>query len=402
MEIRIYRGTRQIGGCVTEITSGSTRIFIDFGSELPGPDGEQKEETLSVPGVTEGEPRCDGIFFTHTHGDHIGQIDRIHPDIPLWLGGTAKELCLTVNRYLQEHKHDRQKTIEALERANTFTMGRPVPVNDFTVTPLFVDHSAFDAYMFLIEGEGKRVLHTGDFRGHGFRGKGLLPTLEKYARDVDWIICEGTMLSRNCETVKTEHELQKDERAQMEKYRRVFVVCSSMNIDRIAGFCKAAPTGRPIICDDYQKRILDVVQKRHRKYTDLYDFSSVIPYDRDNTKLIQWMQDQGFLCFIRPNHFAEVMLKRYGDGAVIAYSQWEGYLRGPTENKRLTELLKGRISEPLHTSGHATAETLREVFNTVKPACGVIPIHSEQPEKFQEILPDANVQLLTDGKTMTL
>ena len=99
MEIRIYRGTHQIGGCVTEITSGSTRIFIDFGSELPGPDGEQKEETLSVPGVTEGEPRCDGIFFTHTHGDHIGQIDRIHPDIPLWLGGTAKELCLTLNRY---------------------------------------------------------------------------------------------------------------------------------------------------------------------------------------------------------------------------------------------------------------------------------------------------------------
>ena len=83
-------------------------------------------------------------------------------------------------------------------------------------------------------------------------------------------------------------------------------------------------------------------------------------------------------------------------------SQWEGYLRGPTENKRLTKLLEGRISEPLHTSGHATAETLREVYNAVKPACGVFPIHSEQPEKFQEILPDANVQLLTDGKTMTL
>ena len=402
MEIRIYRGTHQIGGCVTEITSGSTRIFIDFGSELPGPDGEQKEETLSVPGVTEGEPRCDGIFFTHTHGDHIGQIDRIHSDIPLWLGGTAKELCLTLNRYLQEHKHDRQKTIDALERARTFTMGRRVTVGNLTVTPLFVDHSAFDAYMFLIEGEGKRVLHTGDFRGHGFRGKGLLPTLEKYACNVDWIICEGTMLSRNCETVKTEHELQKDEWALMEKYRRVFVVCSSMNIDRIAGFCKAAPTSRPIICDDYQKRVLNVVQKRHRKYTDLYDFSSVIPYDWDDTKLIQWMQDQGFLCFIRPNYFAEVMLKRYGDGAVIAYSQWEGYLRGPTENKRLTKLLEGRISEPLHTSGHATAETLQEVYNAVKPACGVIPIHSEQPEKFQEILLDANVQLLTDGKTMTL
>ena len=99
MEIKVYRGTHQIGGCVTEITSRNTRIFIDFGNELPGSDGEQKKETLSVPGVTEGEPRCDGVFFTHTHGDHIGQVDWIHPDIPLWLGGTAKELCLTLNRY---------------------------------------------------------------------------------------------------------------------------------------------------------------------------------------------------------------------------------------------------------------------------------------------------------------
>ena len=188
----------------------------------------------------------------------------------------------------------------------------------------------------------------------------------------------------------------------MEKYKRMFVVCSSMNIDRIAGFCKAAPAGRPIICDDYQKRVLDVVQKRHRKYTDLYDFSNVIPYNWNNTKLIQWMEDKGFLCFIRPNHFAEVMLKDFGDGAVIIHSQWEGYLWGSTENKRLTEMLESRNHEQLHTSGHATVETLRAVYDTVKLVCGIIPIHSEHPERFQNILPDAKVQLLTDGKTMTL
>lgn len=402
MEIRIYRGTHQIGGCVTEITSGNTRIFIDFGSELPGPDGEQPPETLSVPGVTDGAPRCDGIFFTHTHGDHIGQIDRIYPDIPLWLGGTAKELCLTLNRYLQEHQHDRQKTIDALERAKTFTIGCKITVGDLTVTPLFVDHSAFDAYMFVIEGDGKRILHTGDFRGHGFRGKGLLPTLEKYARGVDWIICEGTMLSRDGEPVKTEHELQKDERALMDKYKRVFVVCSSMNIDRIAGFCKAAPRNRPVICDEFQKKVLDVVEKRHRRYSDLYDFSRVMTYHWKCAKLNQWMQDQGFLCFIRPNHFAEVMLDQFGDDAVVAHSMWSGYLSGSTENERVTAMLKDRPWVQLHTSGHATAETLRAVYDMVKPTRGVIPIHSQWPEAFQELLPDANIRLLPDGEVFML
>ena len=52
-------------------------------------------------------------------------------------------------------------------------------VPGFTVEPYSVDHSAYDAYMFLVEaadpayGNGKRViLHTGDFRGHGSRADG--------------------------------------------------------------------------------------------------------------------------------------------------------------------------------------------------------------------------------------
>lgn len=209
------------------------------------------------------------------------------------------------------------------------------------------------------------------------------------------------MLSRNEETVKSEHELQKDERALMEQHKRVFVVCSSMNIDRIAGFCHAVPDRRPILCDEFQKKVIDLIRIRHGNVK-LYNFPKVYSWPPGNSTLESWLQNDGFLWFIRPNPNGKNALDLYGDGAVIAYSQWEGYLRGSTENKRLTELLKGRTIEPLHTSGHAAVETLRAVYETVKPACGIIPIHSEQPEKFQEILPDANVQLLTDGLSKTL
>lgn len=402
MKIRVLRGTHQIGGCVTEITGGNTRIFIDFGSELPGSDGQQMPETLSVPGVTEGEPRCDGIFFTHTHGDRIGQLARILPGIPLWMGGTAKELCLLLNRHLHDSGVDRDQTIKALQRAHTFEAGIPVKVGSLLVTPLFIDHSAFDAYMFLIEGDGTRILHTGDFRGHGFRGKALIPMLRRYVGQVDWLITEGTTLSRSQETIKTERELQTDERELMRKYKRVFVVCSSMNIDGIAGFCRSVPDRRPILCDRFQKDVLNIVQARHGSKTTLYQFSQVRVYHGKASNLNQWMHEDGFLCFIRPNRFAEVMLERFGDDAIVAYSMWSGYLSGPTENKRLMTLLTGRPWVHLHTSGHASQDTLREVCTAIDPVKGIIPIHTEQPELFQSLFSPAKICILEDGELLDL
>ena len=36
MKLIIHRGTHQIGGCVTELRTSTTRIVIDMGSPLPG------------------------------------------------------------------------------------------------------------------------------------------------------------------------------------------------------------------------------------------------------------------------------------------------------------------------------------------------------------------------------
>lgn len=37
MNLIIHRGTHQIGGCVTELRTSTTRIVIDLGSPLPAP-----------------------------------------------------------------------------------------------------------------------------------------------------------------------------------------------------------------------------------------------------------------------------------------------------------------------------------------------------------------------------
>ena len=100
MNLIVHRGAHQIGGCVTELRTSATRIVIDMGSSLPGREGTGPEAALFLSGVTTlGEP-CDGVFFTHNHGDDIGQMGCILPEVPLFLGETSRDMALTLYQRL--------------------------------------------------------------------------------------------------------------------------------------------------------------------------------------------------------------------------------------------------------------------------------------------------------------
>src|ERR1022692_2104584 len=85
----------------------------------------------------------------------------------------------------------------------------PFAVGPFTVTPILTDHSAFDAYMLLIEGAGKRVLYTGDLRRHGRKPVCGNKRRAKPPGDMDVLLSEGTNLGSD-KPVKTEKELESD------------------------------------------------------------------------------------------------------------------------------------------------------------------------------------------------
>lgn len=372
MEVTVHRGTRQIGGCVVEVCAGGTRLLIDAGEDLPGPEGAPAPAADFLAPLTKG---CDAVLFTHYHGDHVGRLCEIDPAVPVYMGPAAKEIlaCLyaRVNR----------PALPRVQSARTFRQGVPFALGAITVTPLMVDHSAYDAYMFLLEADGKKVLHTGDFRTHGYRGKGVLPALRKYVGEVDLLITEGTMLSRDGAEVPTEAQMGREARRLLQENKYLFLWCSSTNIDRIAGFCANLPRGKYFVCDGYQKQVLEATQKYAKPYSGLYDFSKALVYG-DN--LPDKMQARGCCMLVRGTPRFQSIMDRFDPAqSLLVYSLWRGYLDRPETG--YADFLQGRRWQYLHTSGHATKEALQAVCNTVKPRQGVVVIHTEAPAAMEAL-----------------
>lgn len=398
MQIKIYRGTHQIGGCVTEIKTANARIIIDIGEQLPST-GCKVQQAFEIDGVTNGTTDCNAVLITHYHGDHVGMFESVLPNIPIYMGKVAKQIYGVVQGVLK-NKLDKGNP----GKVNTFkefTVGKPLYFGDIKVTPYTIDHSAFDAYLLLIEAEGKRILHTGDFRMHGARGSKMPAVFENYCKNIDLLITEGTMLSRIDEKVITEHELgmQADKLLRDNKY--VFALCSSTNIDTIAEFYNAAIKNKKlfIVCEeDFQPEILNIVTQNTT--SPFYNFSRQKIYSYGQN-LHELMRDRGFLFLGRTNYITKNAIETFPKSLLI-YSMWNGYLdkSRPAFDEYKSNFINNALQcgckmINLHTSGHASVDEIKKVCK-ITEAKTIIPIHSEKPELLKDIVPLCNVVILQD------
>lgn len=333
MKIRIHRGSKQIGGCITEIQSASgTRILIDLGHNLPGESQDDIDIFDDRENLSDLLSGISGIIYTHNHGDHLGFFDKVPSVIPQYIGEMSREVIVNIlNESLNKAmRAKREPLIGEVERKlmsmrsfRTYASKDTFSIGDISVTPYFVSHSAADSYMLLIECDGKRILHTGDLREHGFLGKGLEKTLRKYVGQVDILITEGTMLSRDDEQTKTESEIQSIMGDLMAKYKYVFVLCSSTNFDRLAGLHKANARfmGRPFVCDVYQNVQFKTLTNYSGKHSELYVINDAIEMSLKKVNLHKRMTERGFTMIVRDNPkmgwIFEALAESCRDGACL-------------------------------------------------------------------------------------
>ena len=105
MDIKVHRGLEQIGGCITEISTATSRVFIDFGQNLPG-NGEAttpEQDRLMVENIfATNAKKHEAVFYTHGHEDHVGLFECIPPYVPQYMSDGTKELLLIKYRTLKE------------------------------------------------------------------------------------------------------------------------------------------------------------------------------------------------------------------------------------------------------------------------------------------------------------
>ncbi len=401
MEIKIIKGTHQIGGCVTAIKTSNTKIVVDFGEDLNDEDKTYFDREKIMHEI-EG---ADAVFITHSHLDHAGLINLVPSNIPIYIEEKAKIIL--------EIGSDFGVNASLPENIITFELTKnrkltPITVKDINVTPYIVDHSSFNSCMYLIEAEGKRVLHTGDYRNHGRKGKIFSSILDKIGH-VDCLITEGTTLTRPNQTkYKTEEELEQEAKELFAKYDQVFVLSSSTNLDRLVTFYKARGN-KKVVIDTFTSAITkaidfpvstknrDVFQWNPSKYNKIKDKAFKEKYMSNNL-------DYGFLpnyvMFIKQSMLPDLKkLKKEGmiTNACLIYSMWKGYIDKEEKlSKMLDEVHKLGIDlYELHTSGHADSDAMKVMNTKLRPQKTII-IHTESNQKTVSVFD--NVQNIVDGE----
>ena len=413
MEIKIHRGLDQIGGCITEIWTESSRVFIDFGQNLPsnGKAATPEEDILMVADIIRNnEKEHQAVFYTHAHEDHVG----LFRYIPLeqYIGEGSKELLLIkyrtlLDRYemaidechqlqegskeneeLQEENYrttkdliDKLKAFKTWKRTALKESPSPITIGDIRVTPFFTCHSIYDAHMFLVEADGKRIWHTGDYRQHGYMGKGLLPMLRRYATDIDVLITEGTMLKRKDKCIH-ESEVSRKMECVMQAFKYVFVLTSATDIERLGSINHATKKTKKPLCimSLFMKRTMEFFTERQSSLSrGLFSFAPLYYTD----KLYGKLKRKGFTIVVGTSQADKVkkLLDRLPqEETLFIYSTWDGYYKNAEQvkanpkYKEFREMFHNVVD--IHTSGHADKATIRKVIETVRPK-EVICIHKE-------------------------
>ncbi len=403
MTITIHRGINQIGGCITEIASNNgSKILIDLGHNLPEGDNRDNDPLDNAENIDPILEGVNAVFYTHSHGDHVGfEAHVAEKGIPQYIGRLSKKLLLLQRgNILYYHPTPELKASKkAIDNFITYEANKPVKIGDITVTPYYVSHSAPDAYMFVIECDGRTILHTGDFRDHGYRGKGLEPTIRKYIapRNIDVLVTEGTMLGRDDGRMMSEETLCQQLTELMRKYKYVFVMCTTQDADRISSINRATDTvgGRRMLVDGYQYMVLEAFEEElgQGKFF-RYQYNRKCYYRKHWDYVLDKDCKRGFTMLVRNNRnmrksLDEMMPLLDKEQCCLVYSQFKGYI-----DPKHTAFMQSAYDfihsydwhfEYLHTSGHASRETLEMVCKNVNPKLAIIPIHREAQSDFREL-----------------
>lgn len=170
--VTIHRGIDQIGGCITEISTKTSCVFVDFGQNLPGctvPTTPEQDEAQVRDIFAQNVKQHQAVVYTHAHEDHVGLFDLIPCDVSQYIGVGGQELMLAKYDLLkiaheQEWKDSEEKSkiliddeqkirkiidFHIWERTAPHTRSKSFMIGDIRITPFLIAIASMTPICFL-------------------------------------------------------------------------------------------------------------------------------------------------------------------------------------------------------------------------------------------------------------
>jgi ribonuclease J len=416
-----FGGIGEIGGNKFLIQDGDTKILLDFGvsyadrrrfysEPLLAPRDEKELFEFGMLPKLEGlykfeesEPSIQGVFLSHSHGDHSACISFLNRKIPVYCGETTA----TIIRALYETRAKSLESDISGLRFETFRTGSKIRLGPIEVEPIHVDHSVPAAYGFIVHTSEGTLVYTGDLRVHGTRSQMTDDFIERARQEKPGaLLAEGTNLIGA--TLTTESEVQSKISSIIQASSKLVLAdFSNVDVDRFRTFYNVAKqSGRTLAISLRQAHLLSKLADEGRiDIPDVAHDENVVVYQRSKKRYYEWeknvlsfqnvveasdikgMQSKTVLV-TSASSFKELVDIRPEPGSCFILSISEPFNEEQEfEFERVVNWLDhfGLPMYHVHCSGHIMPDQLKAALTRIGPKT-VYPIHTEHPELYAKFV----------------
>ena len=387
MTVTFLGGLGDVGRNCTVVEQGGKLLVIDFGVMFPDP--------AIMPGVQQVLPDMGwlnsragdivGLVVTHGHEDHLGGVPHFLRNIEVPLYGSALSMALAEHKVTEARLTDRTSF-------GVIADGERRKIGPFDVEALPITHSVPQSLCIVLHTPVGALVHTGDFKIDPSPVDGRLTDLDRLRElgdeGIALLMADSTNADRPGRSA-SETEIGATLRRLFSERpdRRLIVSCFASHLHRVQQICDAAvdegrvvvPVGRSMVNNFRIARQLGVLHVPERAVFGVEQLGS---FDaREVCVVCTGSQGEpgAALSQIASGAHAEVTTGAH-DTVILSSHPIPG-------NERAVFRMVSRLArqgaevihdghEPVHTSGHAQRDELRELHQACRPRW-FVPIEGE-------------------------